>query len=307
MRRAWMSLLFLLPQRAEPFRVTLTSDVEVAVADELVDLRLQVEVVADVDLPAALLSGCELVASVDGAQSRPVFPAPANAAPRTVRVARGTRIQRTLAVPVGSRPGPLRLSWPGCAGAEVTVRVLENLRDVPVDQLDLQRTRVLLVTSLGTLEIALRPDVAPAHVRNFVTLAQSGFYDGTRFHRVIQGLLAQGGDPNSRDDDPRNDGTGGPGFRLKAEFNDLPHRKGAVSMARDPQDPDSAGSQFFLMHGRVPEYDRQFTVFGEIARGLEVLDRICAVRVRARAPGGVAELPETDVWLKRALVLGVRR
>jgi cyclophilin family peptidyl-prolyl cis-trans isomerase len=144
-------------------------------------------------------------------------------------------------------------------------------------------------------------------VRQFVELARDGFYDGTRFHRVVKGLLVQGGDPNSRDEDPLNDGTGGPGVRLKPEFNDLPHERGALSMARDPKDPDSAGSQFFLMQGKAPAYDRQYTVFGRIEQGLEVLDRIGAVRVKARQPGAVPELPETDVWLKRALVLGVRR
>jgi len=104
----------------------------------------------------------------------------------------------------------------------------------------------ILETNLGEIEIAFYPDKAPGHVKNFETLAKKGFYNGTKFHRVIPGFMIQGGDPNSKDADRGNDGQGGPGYSIKAEFNDISHVRGIVSMARS-NDPDSGGSQFFIV------------------------------------------------------------
>jgi len=134
----------------------------------------------------------------------------------------------------------------------------------------------VLDTTLGTIKIEFFRDKAPGHVKNFKKLANKGFYDGTTFHRVIPGFMIQGGDPNSKDDDRRNDGTGGPGYSIKAEFNDIPHKRGILSMARS-QDPNSAGSQFFIVVKDSLFLDHNYTVFGKVIQGMEVADRIVAV------------------------------
>jgi peptidyl-prolyl cis-trans isomerase B (cyclophilin B) len=118
------------------------------------------------------------------------------------------------------------------------------------------------------------PDVAPGHVDNFKKLAKDGFYDGTCFHRVIKDFMIQGGDPLTKDEANRARwGTGDPGYKIKAEFNDKSHVRGVLSMARS-QDPDSAGSQFFICHGNPSFLDRQYTAFGQLIRGDEVLEKI---------------------------------
>ena len=117
-------------------------------------------------------------------------------------------------------------------------------------------------------------DVAPNTVENFKKLARQGFYDGTAFHRVIKGFMIQGGDPLTKDESKQSRwGTGDPGYKIKAEFNKKPHDKGVLSMARS-QDPDSAGSQFFIVHARAPHLDGQYTAFGKVIKGLDVLDKI---------------------------------
>lgn len=133
--------------------------------------------------------------------------------------------------------------------------------------------RAVIETRFGNIELRLLPEVAPNHVENFIKLAKSGFYDGTIFHRVIPGFMIQGGDPNTREPDKTRYGMGGPGYTIKAEFNDRPHIRGAVSMARS-QDPDSAGSQFFIVVEDSNFLDRQYTVFGEVTSGMEVADEI---------------------------------
>ena len=138
------------------------------------------------------------------------------------------------------------------------------------------RQIAVIETNFGTIVIQLFPDVAPGHVENFVKLAQDGFYDGTTFHRVIPGFMIQGGDPNSKDDDRSNDGQGGPGYTINAEFNDKPHKRGILSMAR-AQDPNSAGSQFFIVVADSNFLDGQYTVFGEVIEGMEVADKIVNV------------------------------
>ena len=138
------------------------------------------------------------------------------------------------------------------------------------------RQIAVIETNLGTIVIQLFHDVAPGHVENFVKLAQDGFYDGTTFHRVIPGFMIQGGDPNSKDDDRSNDGQGGPGYTINAEFSDKPHKRGILSMAR-AQDPNSAGSQFFIVVADSNFLDGQYTVFGEVIEGMEVADKIVNV------------------------------
>ena len=141
----------------------------------------------------------------------------------------------------------------------------------------------VLETQMGTIVIEFFPAAAPNHVSNFVTLAESGFYDGTLFHRIIPGFMIQGGDPNTISGDPRTWGTGGPPHSVDAEFNDMPHDRGIVSMARS-QDPNSAGSQFFIVHQNSNFLDGQYTVFGRIVteQSFETLDAIAAVETGAQ-------------------------
>jgi peptidyl-prolyl cis-trans isomerase B (cyclophilin B) len=134
-------------------------------------------------------------------------------------------------------------------------------------------TRAVIETKFGNMEIRFFPDAAPNHVNNFIELAKKGFYDGTTFHRVIPGFMIQGGDPNSKDPDKSKHGMGGPGYTVKAEFNEKPHKRGILSMARAAH-PDSAGSQFFICVADSFFLDRQYTVFGEVVSGMEVADKI---------------------------------
>lgn len=132
----------------------------------------------------------------------------------------------------------------------------------------------VISTTEGEMVIEFWPDVAPGHVENFKKLARQGFYDGTCFHRVIKDFMIQGGDPLTKD--PKMEarwGTGDPGFKIKAEFNDRHHDRGVLSMARS-QDPNSAGSQFFICHGNPRFLDRQYTAFGKLIKGDDVLERI---------------------------------
>ena len=137
--------------------------------------------------------------------------------------------------------------------------------------------RAIIETKHGEIEIELFEDKAPGHVKNFTDLAKKGFYDGSTFHRVIPGFMIQGGDPGTKDKDaPRSrHGVGGPGYTIKAEFNDTAHKRGIVSMAR-AQDPDSAGSQFFIVVSDSLFLDRQYTAFGRVVRGIEIADKIVA-------------------------------
>ncbi len=132
----------------------------------------------------------------------------------------------------------------------------------------------VIKTSEGEMVLEFWPEVAPGHVENFKKLAKKGFYDGTCFHRVIKGFMIQGGDPLTKDEaNQARWGTGGPGYTIKAEFNDRPHVRGVLSMARS-QDPNSAGSQFFICHGDPRFLDRQYTAFGKLIKGDDVLEKI---------------------------------
>ncbi len=142
---------------------------------------------------------------------------------------------------------------------------------------DKSRTAVITLEKGGQITIEFFPADAPKTVENFVTLASKGFYDGTTFHRVEPGFVVQGGDPNSKtmtQGDPRI-GTGGPGYTIKAEFNKRPHDRGVVAMART-QDPDSAGSQFYITLAPAHFLDGKYTVFGHVVSGMNVVDGIKA-------------------------------
>ena len=129
----------------------------------------------------------------------------------------------------------------------------------------------------GDIVLQFYPDVAPNHAKNFCKLAAEKFYDGTTFHRVIPGFMIQGGDPNSKNPDRSSHGMGGPGYHIKAEFNNRQHKRGVLSMAR-AQDPDSAGSQFFICVADSLFLDGQYTAFGEVVSGMEVVDRVVAAK-----------------------------
>ena len=131
----------------------------------------------------------------------------------------------------------------------------------------------VIATSLGDIEFEFLEDKAPGHVKNFKDLANSEFYNGTIFHRVIPGFMVQGGDPNTKSDDRSTHGMGGPGHTIKAEFNDETHARGIISMARS-QDPDSAGSQFFVVVKDSDFLDGQYTAFGRVTSGMDVADKI---------------------------------
>jgi peptidyl-prolyl cis-trans isomerase B (cyclophilin B) len=134
--------------------------------------------------------------------------------------------------------------------------------------------QAIIETKFGSMEMRFFPDQAPKHVENFIKLAKSGFYDKTIFHRVIPGFMIQGGDPNTKDETNKSTyGMGGPGYHIKAEFNDRPHVRGTVSMARS-SDSDSAGSQFFIVVKDSPHLNGKYTVFGEVVKGMEVADKI---------------------------------
>ena len=143
-------------------------------------------------------------------------------------------------------------------------------------------------TTAGEIKLELYPKDAPIHVNSFVFLARDGYYNDVIFHRVIPGFMIQGGDPTGT-------GTGGPGYRLKAEFNDTKHDKGILSMART-SDPNSAGSQFFVMHGRSPHLDNQYTAFGKVTQGLEVIDKI------ANAPTGAQDRPRDPTKINKITI-----
>lgn len=143
------------------------------------------------------------------------------------------------------------------------------------------------------------PDVAPNTVANFKKLARQGFYDGTCFHRIVKGFMIQGGDPLSKTDDPWV-GTGGPGYSIKAEFNERSHQRGVLSMARS-ESPDSAGSQFFICLGDASFLDRQYTAFGQVVEGDKVLEQISNVQT-ATGHGGEMSKPIERVVIEQILI-----
>lgn len=159
--------------------------------------------------------------------------------------------------------------------------------------------RVRLETTAGNMTLELLPDVAPKHVENFVKLSREGFYDGTRFHRVIPGFMIQGGCPNTKGDSKGRWGTGGPGWNVDAEFNDMHHERGVLSMARST-DPNSAGSQFFVVHGEAGFLDGQYTAFGRLVDGFDVLDEIVGGET---VPGGEGSTPVDPIAINSAVVL----
>jgi peptidyl-prolyl cis-trans isomerase B (cyclophilin B) len=160
----------------------------------------------------------------------------------------------------------------------------------------------ILKTSAGEMVIEFWPEVAPKTVENFKALAQKGYYDGTAFHRIVKGFMIQGGDPLTKDMNREDEwGTGGPGHTIKAEFNDRKHQRGVISMARS-QNPDSAGSQFFICLADASFLDRKYTAFGKLVRGDDVLGKIGETPV-AMSNGGEKSKPLTRIALESVRIV----
>ena len=153
----------------------------------------------------------------------------------------------------------------------------------------------VIETKFGKIEMELFADKAPGHVKNFKDLAKKGFYDGTIFHRVIPGFMIQGGDPNTKSDDRTTYGMGGPGYSIQGEFNDTPHKRGILSMARS-QDPNSAGSQFFIVVKKSSFLDGKYTAFGKVLSGMAVADQI------VNAPRDKRDNPDERIDMKVKVV-----
>lgn len=156
--------------------------------------------------------------------------------------------------------------------------------------------RLLVIeTKQGTMKIQLFDKVAPNHIKQITALAAEGKYDGTTFHRIIKDFMIQGGDANSKDEDLNNDGTGGMGNRLNQEFNEVSHKRGVCSMART-NDPNSATSQFFICHGSPTQLDKQYTVWGQLVSGYDVMDKIMAL------PKLIGDNPGKDAVMTKVYV-----
>lgn len=167
----------------------------------------------------------------------------------------------------------------------------QQIRDIEAG-IDFSKTKyeVQFDTSKGKINLELYPDVAPGHCKNLIALSKAGFYDGLTFHRIIEGFVIQGGCPVGN-------GTGGPGYNVKAEFNPRPHEEGVLSMAR-AQDPNSAGSQFFLCLGRLPSLDRQYTVFGKTKDA----DSLTVVKTIGASDTDTQDRPLEKVTINKATV-----
>jgi len=147
----------------------------------------------------------------------------------------------------------------------------------------------VIKTSEGDMVVEFWTDAAPNTIENFKKLARAGFYNGTIFHRIVKAFMIQGGDPNSKDPSKENRyGEGGPGYKIKAEFNDHSHERGVISMAREP-DPDSGGSQFFICLAPVPRLDHQYTTFGKLIKGDDVLGKIGDTPVSRNSMGEMSK------------------
>lgn len=189
---------------------------------------------------------------------------------------------------------------PVADGVEPAAPASQTYEGMSLDYLS--KVKLRLITSHGEMMLSFRPDKAPNTVANFIKLAKSGFYDQSRFHRVIPGFMIQGGCPNTKPGATGAPGTGDPGYKIKAEFNDLPHERGVISMARSGH-PDSAGCQFFIVHQYGPSsqgLDGKYTAFGKLVSGFETLDKIVNVRTN---PGGAGTTPTQPVHLHEVIVI----
>jgi cyclophilin family peptidyl-prolyl cis-trans isomerase len=169
--------------------------------------------------------------------------------------------------------GTTATSATGTTGTTATTATAATKQEKPMSSNPYENKVAVLNTTAGEIDIRFFPDVAPNHVKNFIDLANQGFYNGIKFHRVIPGFMIQGGDPNTIKGNPNTWGMGGSPNKLKAEFNSISHKRGIVSAART-QDPNSASSQFFIVTSDSTFLDNQYTVFGQVVKGMDVADKI---------------------------------
>jgi len=186
---------------------------------------------------------------------------------------------------------PVQAETPESTSAPVAQTQSTTPKEPPMAETATTSQVVEMKTSKGTIVIRFFPDVAPGHVKNFLELSKSGFYNGVKFHRVIPGFMIQGGDPNTKNADQSAWGTGGSGKNLKAEFNKIHHKRGIVSAARSG-DPNSASSQFFIVVADSGFLDNQYTVFGEVVSGMDVADKIVS------APKNSRDVPNEPVSIE---------
>ena len=184
-----------------------------------------------------------------------------------------------------------------CGRDETGAPAVAERPEPPVETLPVA---VLRVRDRGEIRIALRADEAPQTVANFEKLAAEKFYEGITFHRVIPGFMIQTGDPLSKDRDPRNDGTGGPGYTIPDEINGIHHRRGIVSMAN--AGPNTGGSQFFILVGEAPQLDTKHAVFGRVLSGMEVVDAIVATPRDQYRRYGPLDRPLKDVVIESVTI-----
>ena len=173
------------------------------------------------------------------------------------------------------------------AGPSNDAIVSELVSDGPHD------VAVISIKDMGTIRVELLPEIAPRTVANFEKLAGKGFYVGTTFHRVIPGFMIQGGDPASKNIDPRDDGKGGPGYTIQDEFSRFPHVRGVISMANTGY-PDSGGSQFFIVHKNAPHLDGKYSAFGRVIEGIELVDAVTEVAIDKYGRFGPRDRPHPD-------------
>jgi peptidyl-prolyl cis-trans isomerase B (cyclophilin B) len=288
--------------------VSLKADPAVVPMGKDAVLVLTLDVKQAADLPADLISGLNLSAKAGNGPAVEVKDAGKSG---TVALVPGTRIERKLTVPVsrllpsgatGSEFTNVEVSWAGQTSASCILKVAPDSSQLNLDDLDLAKTKVVLVTSQGEMTLAFYPDKAPGMVRNFIELSKKGFYDGTKFHRVIKNFMIQGGDPNSRDDDKKDTwGHGGSGTNLKDEFSDVKHVRGVISMASSG--PNTASSQFFIVHKDAQHLDSHYSAFGALEAGADVLDKIANTAVG----GKEGSAPMTPVVLYYAIVLPAKK
>jgi peptidyl-prolyl cis-trans isomerase B (cyclophilin B) len=284
---------------------TLEPELALVTADAEVKLVLRVEVPEDSKIDRTLMTGMLLHTTVDGKRG----PVIGSAQSGTVEVAGGTTIVRRLRVPVSQVVPTLAgmthvtFQWPGLPSASAAVEVVPDASKIDLGALDYAKTKVVLLTSEGNITVGFLADKAPNHARNFVKLARDGFYDGTKFHRIVSDFMIQGGCPNTKAGATGMPGTGGSGETVNAEINDTRHVRGVLSAART-NDPNSHSSQFFLCTGDAPWLDGAYTAFGRLLAGDDVLAKIAATPVGPSA-GGEMSAPLRPVHLHRAIVLPV--
>lgn len=267
-------------------------------------IRMLIEVTEDCTVPAQLLTGANLTVRTNGKPHSPITQKGKGSA---VPLLKGTKIERILTFPATTflsdpnmgEVATVSVGWKDLIGVDCTFKVAPNNKNIKLEDLDLTKTEVMLVTNYGDIHLAFRPDKAPRHVENFVKLCLQGFYDGTKFHRVIKNFMIQGGCPFTKHEGLREKwGSGGAGYSLKLETSDLRHLRGTLSMARGDGN-DTASSGFFIVHKDSAHLDGLYSAFGNVVKGMDTLDRIAHVRLG----GPTASMPVQPVILQAAVVL----